>query len=316
MWADRDALTAGILARRALFRKNPPSAVLGVLLLAVAVAGMGCAATTASSSVPRQTAQRAVLQAGIRYWLSVRADPRPLRFHHLEIDLSAPRLEVAAVLTADPDEAGPATAVLQPPLDIARLAAAVALVNANPWQGLAAPSGKRPTHWHAGMPVDILGLAVSGGQVRSRPLDAHCGFWIDPDGCAHVGTPADLGKVREGVAGFGRLLEGGQIVPPPGGPVHPRTALGLDESRRRLVLVVVDGRQPGYSEGMTTGELAAYMKELGCRDAVNLDGGGSSIMMIADESGNLRVMNDTSTKHDGTSVPRPIPVALVVRARR
>jgi hypothetical protein len=166
------------------------------------------------------------------------------------------------------------------------------------------------------MPVEILGLAVSGGQVRSQPLDAHCGFWIDRVGRAHVGNPADLAEVREGIAGFSRLLNSGQIVPPAGGPIHPRTALGLDELGRRLVLVVVDGRQPGYSEGMTTGELAAYMKELGCRDAVNLDGGGSSTMMIADESGTPQVMNDPSTKQNGSSVPRPIPVALVVRAKK
>jgi hypothetical protein len=280
------------------------------------VAGIGLAATVAPPPAPTQTTQPAAQQAGIRYWLVVRADPRPLRFHHLEIDLGNPRLEVAAVLTADPDDAGPATAVLQPPLDIARRAAAIALVNANPWQGLADPSGKRPTNWHAEMPVEILGLAVSGGHVRSQPLDAHCGFWIDRVGRAHIGNPADLAEVREGVAGFGRLLDGGQIVPPPGGPIHPRTALGLDESGRRLVLVVVDGRQPGYSEGMTTGELAAYMKELGCRDAVNLDGGGSSTMMIANESGTPQVMNDPSTKQNGSSVPRPIPGALVVRAKK
>ncbi|MBE3135015.1 MAG: hypothetical protein IMZ55_16225 [Acidobacteria bacterium] len=235
MSADRNLCAAGLLTRRALFHKDPPFALLGILLLlAVAAAGVGCVATATSPSVQTQTARLAAQQAGIRYGLVVRADPRPLRFHHLEIDLGNPGLEVATVLTADPDGAGPATAVLQPPLGIARRAAAIALVNANPWQGLADSSGKRPTNWHAKMPVEILGLAVSGGQGRSRPLDAHCGFWIDRDGRAHVGTPADLGEVREGVAGFGRLLEGGQVVPPPGGPVHPRTALGLDESGQKV----------------------------------------------------------------------------------
>ncbi|MBA3891366.1 MAG: phosphodiester glycosidase family protein, partial [Gemmatimonadaceae bacterium] len=51
---------------------------------------------------------------------------------------------------------------------------------------------------------------------------------------------------------------------------HPRTAVGIGDGGRRLVLVVVDGRQEGYSEGMTLPELARLMLELGARDALNL----------------------------------------------
>jgi len=57
---------------------------------------------------------------------------------------------------------------------------------------------------------------------------------------------------------------------------HPRTALGL--AGDRLLLVTVDGRQPGYSVGMTLQELAQQMVDLGCEDAMNLDGGGSTTM--------------------------------------
>jgi len=59
---------------------------------------------------------------------------------------------------------------------------------------------------------------------------------------------------------------------------HPRTALGL--YRNQLVLVTVDGRQPGFSDGMTLWELARLMQSLGCTDAMNLDGGGSTTMVI------------------------------------
>jgi hypothetical protein len=58
----------------------------------------------------------------------------------------------------------------------------------------------------------------------------------------------------------------------------PRTAVGC--TGRRLVIVAVDGRQPGYSVGMTLTELADFMRELGCADAMNLDGGGSSCMWV------------------------------------
>ncbi|MEO3941798.1 phosphodiester glycosidase family protein [Paenarthrobacter nicotinovorans] len=58
---------------------------------------------------------------------------------------------------------------------------------------------------------------------------------------------------------------------------QPRTAVGvIDENH--LVFVVVDGRSPGYSAGVTMTGLAAIMKDLGATTAYNIDGGGSSTM--------------------------------------
>jgi exopolysaccharide biosynthesis protein len=48
---------------------------------------------------------------------------------------------------------------------------------------------------------------------------------------------------------------------------------------------------------------------------VNLDGGGSSIMIAAGRDGVRHVINDPCTKRSGVSLPRPIPVALVIRAK-
>ena len=60
---------------------------------------------------------------------------------------------------------------------------------------------------------------------------------------------------------------------------HPRTAVGLSQDGRTLVLAVVDGRRTGAS-GMTCGELAALLQGLGAYHAMNLDGGGSSTMYV------------------------------------
>ncbi|MDT7538914.1 MAG: hypothetical protein QOI82_2499 [Actinomycetota bacterium] len=60
---------------------------------------------------------------------------------------------------------------------------------------------------------------------------------------------------------------------------QPRTAVGVTADGRML-LVVVDGRQPGYSVGMTLQELADLMASLGAQNAINLDGGGSSAMWV------------------------------------
>jgi exopolysaccharide biosynthesis protein len=61
---------------------------------------------------------------------------------------------------------------------------------------------------------------------------------------------------------------------------NPRSMIGVDD-RGRLMLVVVDGRQDGYSEGLGIAQTAELMKLLGAREAMNLDGGGSSVMVTA-----------------------------------
>jgi exopolysaccharide biosynthesis protein len=53
----------------------------------------------------------------------------------------------------------------------------------------------------------------------------------------------------------------------------------------------VDGRQPFYSEGITLNELARLMISLGAQDAMNLDGGGSSTMVVASKDGQPRILN-------------------------
>lgn len=60
---------------------------------------------------------------------------------------------------------------------------------------------------------------------------------------------------------------------------HPRTAIGIRPSGE-WVFVVVDGRFYGYGGGMTISELADFMLYLGCTEALNLDGGGSSTMVL------------------------------------
>ncbi|MDI9604807.1 MAG: phosphodiester glycosidase family protein [Bacteroidota bacterium] len=62
--------------------------------------------------------------------------------------------------------------------------------------------------------------------------------------------------------------------------VHPRTAVGYSKDGKRVYLMVVDGRQNNYSVGATTGHLGDILKSLGAYTGVNLDGGGSSAMVV------------------------------------
>lgn len=84
---------------------------------------------------------------------------------------------------------------------------------------------------------------------------------------------------------------------------NPRTLAGVTDDGR-LLLVVVDGRQPDWSVGATFEESARILQSLGARDGLNLDGGGSSTMVIRGE-----VVNRPSE-----GKPRAIGDAIVIKA--
>ena len=91
---------------------------------------------------------------------------------------------------------------------------------------------------------------------------------------------------------------------------HPRTAAGLSRDGARILLVTVDGRQAPYSDGMSLPELAELMHSLGAVEAVNLDGGGSTAMVVPN-AGGFRVANRPSDR--GGERPVGNAVALVRR---
>jgi hypothetical protein len=101
--------------------------------------------------------------------------------------------------------------------------------------------------------------------------------------------PETRWRLTEAIGGLPRLVRNGEISiesDREGGSSsftnsrHPRTAVGFNADTSRIFFVTVDGRQPGYSDGMTLQELAELMRELGCTQALNLDGGGATTMVI------------------------------------
>ena len=65
--------------------------------------------------------------------------------------------------------------------------------------------------------------------------------------------------------------------------MHPRTAIGISQDRKKIFLVTVDGRQPAHSIGQSLDDLAKYIKDLGAWDAMNFDGGGSTTIWVRGE---------------------------------
>lgn len=118
-------------------------------------------------------------------------------------------------------------------------------------------------------------------------------------------TTPDLKGVKTAIAGGPALIKGGKAFslkdPPPGTgnnyserskyERHPRSAVGW--SPTHVYLVTVDGRQPGLSVGMKLAELAEYMANLGCTDAMNFDGGKSAQMWMTGQ-----IMNSPAQGED------------------
>lgn len=192
----------------------------------------------------------------------------------------------------------------------------------------------RPAGWVEGQPVDIVGLTrsesrtVSPLRIAGEPEPAllvdetsegrSCPCTVRPA----LATERDLDGIEDAVAGMGPrngqpgtlLVESGanrgstaQVAP---AVRHPRTAAGVTRDGRTLLLVVVDGRQPGWSIGATLPELASLLIEAGAWTAVNLDGGGSTTVWRREPGGAGRVLNRPS---DGRV--RPVASHLGVRIR-
>lgn len=92
----------------------------------------------------------------------------------------------------------------------------------------------------------------------------------------------------------GRLIENGEVFSNFEKGSAPRTAVGVTKEGK-IIFYVVDGRQAGYSTGLSLETLAKRMAELGCVDAINLDGGGSTaIAGVYPGSDTFEVINKPS----------------------
>jgi hypothetical protein len=133
----------------------------------------------------------------------------------------------------------------------------------------------------------------------------------------------DWKTMKEAIGGGPRLVKGGKpFVPfayerfqPDMNKKHPRTAIGYTAANE-VVLCVVDGRS-SISGGVTFEELASIMVSLGCTDAINLDGGGSSTMYVSGavlnrpSDGNLRpVANALLLFLPAAEEPTPKPTLI------
>lgn len=130
-------------------------------------------------------------------------------------------------------------------------------------------------------PLDIPqnGYVISGPKKLLQPL------LKDKDVDLNIKTIPEWKNVKHIISGGPYLVKNGEVFVDMTaqklgaiGGRNPRTAVGYT-SDNNLILLTADGRE-GSSIGMTLMELARFMKSLGCIGAINLDGGGSTVMYV------------------------------------
>lgn len=300
---------------------------------ALALAGLVLLAGCVHQPAPQPGA--AVLFDGISYRLAPPLADRPMRVHVLEIDLRRPGVRMTAT---PPDRSAGLEYRAQ---TVSRFLAAQGLqaaVNGGyflPFKG-GSPGGDDYVP-KAGDGVNVSGASWGQGRQAS-PVELDPADTLNFDArvtavlCIDDGVRASIldGQVcpagtEDSISAGPRLMRNGAAEPadpnrPPAAGDRtagaPRTAVGVSRDGRRVWLAVVDGRQPGVSEGASTQELKQLFVALGAHDALNLDGGGSSAMVVAGADGPRVVSSPIHTGVPGRERPSANHLGVFARPAR
>ena len=245
---------------------------------------------------------------GVTYYRRVHFTPYPMVAHIIVVDLTSPGIGFL-VTPADPKSDLPLKA--RTTSQFARSTGVQIAINGggfSPWWA------KGPFDYfpHAGDHVAPTGYAMSEGVAygpRSGPT-----IYFSRNGEASFAL-GDI-SVYNAVSGNNMIVENGSVVDGLDNTyAAPRTAIGLDASGKTLILFVADGRQPFYSQGATLWEMARLMIYYGAANAMNLDGGGSSTLVMQNSLGIIQVVNSPIQ----TGIPgreRPVGNQLGIFAQR
>lgn len=244
---------------------------------------------------PAQTALEQPLYEGVHYRRLVKSTPRALMVHVVEVDLQTPGVRLLVTPSAPHEGHELRAQTTRAFLAAHKLQLAINGSFFEPFHS----DGPFDFYPHSGDPVNVIGQSTSQGVTYSTSDGPRGTLCIeDASGEKGVGsqgkervqtTRASVVRgrcpagVSQAIAGHLIVLEQGQPVKVKATDPEPRTLVGLDKTGQRLTLVVVDGRQPEYSEGLSLTELAPLAQELGLYTALNLDGGGSTTLARARE---------------------------------
>jgi exopolysaccharide biosynthesis protein len=233
------------------------------------------------------------LHQGINYKRDIYKKPRPVVVHTVSIDLTAPGVKVL-VTPGKPTSSDNTEINARITSDFLKEFKLKLAINASYFYNFRenTPLDYFP---HNGDRVNVVGEAISEGDRYSPPETEWPAICFTQYNEAKIlNTCPDATKAA--VAGREVLINQGK----PGNfqskddlKPYPRTAVGIDKEGKKLWLVIVDGKQPFYSEGLTNQELTDVFQKLGVYSALNLDGGGSTTL-VTDSPEGVKILNSPS----------------------
>lgn len=271
------------------------------------VVAFGCVAGWALAA---ETNITLTLPPGVRLVHEHRAQP-PQEIFVVTVDLKQPHLAVrVAAGGPDPDGPGAYQTTLMTVRAIADREDFDVAVNGDFFSAKKTVDTKgKKSGYLPGLWAKVSGAALTDGRWWARGTEP--ALWFSRDHRAGIGSGKIPPDSWQAISGHPLLVEESRAVSTTNNAVHPRTAVGVDATGTKLVLLVVDGRHPEVATGMTYAEIARELLRLGCLAAVNLDGGGSTTLVMRDAtSGQRRVIN---TPSDGRE--RPVANVLGIRCR-
>ncbi|HEY61173.1 MAG TPA: phosphodiester glycosidase family protein [Anaerolineae bacterium] len=234
---------------------------------------------------PQPSPLEKTLFRGVIYERDIRTQPRPMVIHILTIDLKEQGIKFL-VTPGDPEADLPLSArTTSKFLNSFNLQIAVNGDGFTPWHS----NTIIDYYPHKGDPIDVIGFASSKGVVYSEDTDNEPTLFISPTNQARINT--QIGKIYNAISGNLQIVKNGRVIPGLSQVPEPRTVIALDRANRHLIIIVVDGRQPGYSDGATLKELAQIVIEKRGYNAINMDGGGSTTLVMEDKLGIPKLLN-------------------------
>jgi exopolysaccharide biosynthesis protein len=235
---------------------------------------------------PARTDREQILFSGIAYKRDARSSPRPVMMHIVTIDLKTAGLKVLVTPNIPKNARTTSDFLREFKLNLA--------INANYFT----PFHER-TPWdyypRKGDRAEPMGAAISNGDRYSLPQSKWPALCISQQNIAKIIPEGTCPQhTLNAVAGREVLVIDGkptaEVFDPHDEKPYPRVAVGVDRRGEKLWLIAIDGKQPLYSEGVTKAELAKICAELGVDRAINLDGGGSTTLVMATSNG-TKVLN-------------------------
>jgi exopolysaccharide biosynthesis protein len=260
-----------------------------------------------------------------KYERIVRENP-PLQLHVVKIDLRNPEISIHVSRGGpDPDGSGPWTTKLETVRAMADRDNLDIAVNGDYFYNRDTKQVfGQLIKYPLGSPASLVGTAMTDGVLWSMGGDGGTGgargsLAVDDKGHVRIETFKRFPSGTRQIISGDLILTRGVPNITKKEPPAPRTAVGVDRNGTTLFLVVVDGRRPDFSAGLSRNEMASELIRLGCFSALGLDGGGSTTLVMRDPHGSLQVLNRPSDGYQlpiPLSIERPVASALGFRLKR